>query len=80
MSQLTEFRTQKDKFFANDHHSPLRQQQRDTFKGLAYFGEDSLLHLEVQVEEYSENQLVEIATSTGDVQTYERWGRFTFEV
>lgn len=80
MSDLEEFRARKDEFFATDHHSPLTPHQRSEFRGLAYYDENPTLSLEVEVEEFPHEDPIEIATSTGDVATYQRWGRFSFEV
>jgi hypothetical protein len=80
MSELTEFRKMKDDFFAHDPHSPLTPEQLDGFKGLAYFDENPALRLEVEVEPFPEQETVQLQTSTGDIQTYIRYGRFTFEV
>ena len=79
MTDLEEFRARKDEFFATDHHSPLTPHQRGEFHGLAYYEENPDLSLEVAVEEFSHKDQVQIATSTGDVPTYQKWGRFSFE-
>ncbi len=64
MSDLVEFRTRKDEFFATDHHSPLTPQQRGEFNGLAYYDENPDLSLEVEVEKFPHEDPIEIATST----------------
>lgn len=80
MSQLTRFRAEKDEFFASDHHSPLTPQQKNIFEGLIYFDENPELRLTVEVDEFENKDEIQIQTNTGDVQTYERFGRFSFEV
>lgn len=80
MSTLFEIRTEKDQFFASHPQSPLTEDQRQVFKGLSYFPENEALRLEVQVEKFPEENLVEIQTSTGDVRIYNRYGRFSFNV
>ena len=80
MSSLDEFRAAKDDFFANDHHSPLTLGQREEFSGLSYFPENPALRLEVDVEKFLEQEEVQLLTSTGDVQTYTRYGRFSFKI
>lgn len=80
MSQLINFREEKDKFFASHSQSPLTNQQKNSFDGLAYFDENPELRLNVQVEEFQEKAVIEVQTSTGDVQTYTRYGRFEFDV
>lgn len=80
MTELEEFRKEKDEFFAHHPQSPLTREQRKAFNGLNYFPEDESLRLEVQVEEFSQKDSVQMQTTTGDVQEYVRYGRFRFEV
>lgn len=80
MSELDDFRKEKDEFFARHPQSPLTPEQRRDFKGLAYFPENDSLRLEVQVEPFEEPQPMRMQTSTGGVQEYVRFGRFKFQV
>jgi uncharacterized protein (DUF1684 family) len=66
--------------FASDGHSPLTPEQRQTFAGLHYFPENPALRLDVTVEEFAQKDNIEMQTTTGDVQTYTRYGRFKFNV
>ena len=43
MSELEEFRAEKDAFFREDARSPLTYAQRATFEGLAYYPENDAL-------------------------------------
>jgi uncharacterized protein (DUF1684 family) len=43
MSELEEFRKEKDSFFSKDPQSPLTETQKATFKGLHYFPENKAL-------------------------------------
>ena len=79
-SELEQFRKEKDDFFRTGRESPLTREQKKQFKGLNYFPENPALELEVIVEPFEEKQKIEMQTSTGDVQTYYRYGRFEFEV
>lgn len=80
MSELHAFRQSKDEFFAVDRHSPLTADQRVRFAGLDYFDEDESLRFEVDLVANSDGQNVQLQTSTGDVQTYTRIGRFSIQV
>jgi len=80
MTNLKEFRKMKDEFFAHDGQSPLTPGQKKEFKGLKYFQPDPDLSLEVTVEEFPEKQHIQMQTTTGDVQEYERYGKFSFTV
>lgn len=80
MSELTDFRAEKDDFFLHDSRSPLTLEQRRNFKGLQYFPENEALRLEVQVERLFDQQPMQMQTTTGDVQTYVRHSRLKFQV
>jgi len=80
MTQLNDFRNSKDQFFRFDHHSPLTHEQQHHFEGLNYFPENTELRKAVTVDVFPEKEAVTIQTSTGDVQTYQRYGRFEFTV
>jgi uncharacterized protein len=80
MSELSEYRTQKDEYFRRHPQSPLMPEQRMGFVGLQYFPEDEALRLEVVVEPLQDQQPMEMQTSTGGVQTYTRHGTFRFQV
>jgi uncharacterized protein (DUF1684 family) len=80
MDPLNQFRAQKDDLFKNDHHSPLTAEQKANFTGLRYFDENPALRFDVEIERFNPLEHVQIQTNTGDVQTYERYGRFRFNV
>ena len=80
MSNLHEFRTEKDEFFTTHPQSPLTHEQRHAFKGLVYFPENSTLRKEVPVEVFPLQETVSIQTTGGEPQTYNRYGRFKFDV
>ncbi len=80
MTSLQDFRKMKDDFFAHDSQSPLTPGQKKAFKGLKYFPPNPALNLEVTVEEFPEKQRIEMQTTTGDIQGYERYGKFSFMV
>jgi uncharacterized protein (DUF1684 family) len=80
MNNLKEYRKHKDEFFASDSSSPLTREQKRDFEGLKYFPEAPELDLVVEVERLNEGKDVHMQTSTGDVQTYRRFGKFRFPV
>ncbi len=77
---LAEFRKMKDEFFAYDHQSPLTHEQQHTFEGLKYFPEDPKLRFRLDIEQFPEKKTIQMQTSTGDAQTYTRYGKVKFEV
>jgi uncharacterized protein (DUF1684 family) len=80
MSELIDFRTEKDEFFRRHPQSPLTPEQRRGFTGLSYFPENDALRLEVTVEPFREQEHMQMQTSTGGVQDYVRFGKFHFQV
>lgn len=80
MSELERFRKEKDDFFKTHPQSPLTPQQKRAFKGLDYFPENPDLRLDVDVEVFPKRDIIQMQTSTGDTQTYQRFGRFKFVV
>ncbi len=80
MTDLQEFRKMKDDYFAHDGSSPLTLEQKKKFKGLRYFPPNPALEMVVTVEEFADKQQIEMQTTTGDIQVYERYGNFSFSV
>lgn len=77
MSELTEFRQEKDAFFGESPQSPLSPEQQDEFDGLNYYPENPELDLDVEVTEFDDKDQIRMQTTTGGIQTYERFGRFS---
>lgn len=80
MNTLQVARTNKNDFFARHPQSPLTQAQKRDFKGLNYFPESAALRLEVEVETSQTLENITIDTTGGQPQTYQRFGRFKFNV
>ena len=80
MTELEAFRAEKDEFFGSHPQSPLTREQKKKFHGLNYFPENDALRIEVKVEEFAVKPVFEMQTSTGDVQVYEKFGKFSFAV
>lgn len=80
MSELTEFRDRKDMSLRKDHHSPLTEQQKDTFRGLNYYDERPDLRYITELKRYEHEDVIDLQTSTGSIASYLRWGKISFEV
>jgi uncharacterized protein len=80
MTELEQFRTQKDAFFQRHPKSPLTPEQQERFSGLRYFPEDPTLRFELVIEPFAEPSTLTMQTSTGEERTYERYGRLRFTV
>jgi len=80
MTELSDFRKEKDSFFAHHPQSPLTPEQKDNFQGLEYFDENPDLRLVVDVEKDPAQEEIVMQTSTGELQSYRRFGHFHFTV
>jgi hypothetical protein len=80
MSQLEVFRAEKDRFFKEHPQSPLTDEQRASFAGLSYFPENPALRLALPVEPPGDPSPLVMQTSTGETQSYQRYGRIRFAV
>jgi hypothetical protein len=80
MDDLERFRGEKDTFFRSSPDSPLTADQKRSFEGLRYFDADPALMFEIPLERYPDPEAVQMQTTTGDVQSYERTGRIRFDV
>jgi uncharacterized protein (DUF1684 family) len=80
MNELEEYRRQKDAFFKDDPHSPLGDDQRESFNGLDYYRENPALVIEGDLDTDVPLDEVHMTTSTGDDQVYTRAGKLHFEV
>jgi len=80
MTALEKFRTSKDQFFKQHPQSPLTPEQREPFTGLSYFPENPALDLKVKIKPFEEMETITMQTSTGEEQTYTRYGKFQFQV
>jgi uncharacterized protein (DUF1684 family) len=80
MSELDEFRKQKDDFFRDHPQSPLSAGQKKNFAGLNYFPENESLRFDLVLERYADPETIEMRTSKGDARDYSRVGQIRFPV
>jgi uncharacterized protein (DUF1684 family) len=82
MTELDDFRADKDAFFRDDPRSPLLDEQRRAFEGLAYFAEAPALEIRAALETDDVDRIERIVmqTTTGGEQEYHRAGAVSFEV
>ncbi len=78
--ELKDTRKEKDRFFEESPDSPIPQEDRSEFEGLAYFPIDSDYRFELELHEHEEKETFTIdVTGEGD-REYIRWGEFHFEI
>jgi uncharacterized protein (DUF1684 family) len=76
---LEALRLEKDRFFRRSPDSPFPAETRASFPGLRYFPLDRDAVFKVNVHEFDEQPKVPIATSTGQIYDYIRYGEVQFE-
>ena len=82
MSELQEFRADKDAFFREHPQSPLSPEQREAFEHLEYFPEspDLVIRARLETDGVDLDETIVMQTTTGGQQTYRRAGYVRFEV
>lgn len=80
MSELTQFRKNKDHSFKHDPYSPIPHDERATFTGLNYYPENKALSFILEVEEFPQKEEIIMQTSTGDEALFLKFGRIHFPV
>lgn len=80
MSDLSDFRREKDRLFQLSPHSPLTSEQKKAFSGLKYFPENPEMVYELELEKPAQSRQVTMQTSTGDSQEYITAGQVRFVV
>jgi len=77
---LLDERRMKDEFFKSHPHSPLTPDQQKNFTSLSHYDPNPDLDLTLEAEEFEDKVVIQMQTSTGDVQTYQKWGKISFVV
>jgi uncharacterized protein (DUF1684 family) len=80
MSDLENFRAQKNEFLKAGPDSPLEPEQRRLFHGLEYFPEAPSLRFFLRAQLLPEQESVRMPLSTGEEAEYIRWAKVEFGV
>lgn len=81
VQELTEFRLQKDRFFATSPDSPIPPaQQNSGFEGLRYYPPDLTYRLEAQLIPFDVPEIVLLGSTKGDIRRHIRYGRLRFTI
>ncbi len=79
MSEVADFRKEKDELFGTKDESPLTAEQKSGFQGLKYFPEEEKYRVKAAVEK-GDGGLIDVKTSAGDTEAYKRYGKIKFEL
>lgn len=78
---INEQRQQKDRFFVVSPNSPLPHEERHKrFTGLAYYPPDPVFHVTVEIVPLSQPEIVQLATSTGEIRPQARYAELRFRL
>jgi uncharacterized protein len=78
---INEQRRQKDRFFAVALQSPLPHEERHgRFAGLAYYPPDPAFRVTAEVVPFARPEIVQLATSTGEVRPQVRYAELRFRI
>jgi uncharacterized protein len=79
--EVNAFRQDKDRFFASDRQSPLPHEERhDGFSGLSYYPPDLAFRVSAEVVPFDHPNVVQMATSTGDIRPQLRYAELRFRI
>ncbi len=71
-------REEKDQYFGDNPHSPIPDEDRESFDGFEYYPIDETYWVELPLHEYDDPERLTVGTSTDGEQEYLRWGEFRF--
>jgi uncharacterized protein (DUF1684 family) len=72
-------RREKDAAFRSGTNSPIPEEERGSFNGLAYYPFQPSLRFQVRLVRYPRPELLRLGTSTGEMRDALRYGYFEFE-
>ena len=81
MSDVADFRKEKNELFGTTEESPLTPEQKKEFKSLNYYPEtNKFVFKNLTIDKNINQEIISIKTSAGDTEPYKRIGRVEFEV
>lgn len=81
VDEVNAFRQEKDRFFATTQQSPIPREERgDHFGGLSYYPPDPAYRVAAEVTPFEHPDVIEMATSTGDIRPQLRYAELRFHI
>ncbi len=80
MSDLSDFRKEKDELFGTTKDSPLTAKQKKEFDGLKYFPDNEKYRIKAKLEKKESGEMIDVKTSAGDTEVYKRYGKLNFSI
>jgi uncharacterized protein (DUF1684 family) len=74
------WREQRDQHFKHGGNSPLADEQKSVFNGLAYYDYDASLDVVVTVDLLDSSEIAQIFTTKNTIRNYGRYGTFELDV
>ena len=79
LSEIKQFRAQKDSVFKYGQDSPIKKEDRPSFNGLNYFPIDRKYRIIGELHRYARLIRIKIPSTDGGIIMMERWGRIHFQ-
>ena len=81
VDEVNAFRKEKDQFFATGRQSPIPHEERHGgFGGLKYYPPDPAFRVTAEVAPFAHPDVVQMATSTGDIRAQLRYAEVRFRI
>lgn len=81
VDEVNAFRQEKDRFFAMGQQSPIPHEERHSgFGGLKYYPPDPAFRVAAEVAPFAQPDVVQMATSTGDIRAQLRYAEVRFRI
>ena len=80
VAAMEEYRRRRDEGFRDAADSPIPEDERDTFSGLAYFSPDAAFRVEATLTPFREPQVVRLGSTKGDLREHLRYGELAFRL
>ncbi len=78
VSQIEQFRADKDKAFKLEATSPIPEPEKSAFSGLSYYPPDPGYRYTLSINKYDDQPAFKLVTSTGSVREAVKYGYFDF--
>lgn len=80
VAAVEEYRMQKDDVFRDAPDSPIPDDERETFSGLAYFPPELAFRVKATLTPFRDPQIVRLGSTKGDLRPQLRYGELAFRL
>lgn len=77
-TEINAYRAETDLEFKDPEQSPLKEEDRNDFKGLKYYQADETYRVEANLTRLRNGKVFEMKTTTSRLPVYQEWGKLNF--